>query len=186
MTDLTNLQAHRHNQHVKVDIAESVSFTRARNLINDVMGLLSVRRETDILPRISELLTCEKGSHSNISLIKNLSKLIADCSPEDKFEAGSPTNKEVWRWVRNLMKKYMEFTKHSVRAPHLRNPTSFPASASFSPSSRLSSNPSYSISRWRSLSSETSLPRPRSIFTSVGRLTPAPSASPQELRRLFS
>lgn len=72
--------------------------------MNDILSLLSLRREMDVLPRISELLTSEKGSNS--SLIRKLQGLIAECSPDG--ENRKISHKEVWRWVRNLMKKYME------------------------------------------------------------------------------
>ena len=78
--------------------------------MNDILALLGLKREMDVLPRISELLTCERGSNS--SLIRKLQGLIADCSPDG--ESRKITHKEVWRWVRNLMKKYMDLQKSQV------------------------------------------------------------------------
>lgn len=113
MVDVTNMPSSnfpRHNQHIKVDMSsETPSMLRIRALISDIIQLLGVRRDIEILPRITELITCEKGSHSNSNLIGKIAKLIAECSPTDKFSSGNPTNKDIWRWVRNLMKKYMDF-----------------------------------------------------------------------------
>lgn len=103
MIDVTNVPR-VHNHHIKVDVSESTSQMMLRNTMNDIMSLLSLRREMDVLPRISELLTCEKGSNS--SLIKKLQSLIAECSPDGDHKRIS--HKDIWRWVRNLMKKYME------------------------------------------------------------------------------
>lgn len=85
-------------------------------LIASILRETSCENEKDILDSIMNMKYDLQVLTKNSKCIRNIQKLIIDCSNSQKFSYKNPPKpKDVWRWVRFICEEYMKLKKKYIR-----------------------------------------------------------------------
>ena len=80
-----------------------------KDLFSQILKILKVSYLDEILPKLGDLL-------ENVKIYSKfhscLAKAIIDCSPSGVFSQGSPSIKQQWKWIKNVMLEYMQLKKN--------------------------------------------------------------------------